>query len=79
MEMAPLSQGYKCVSGHSWQREEVAPRGLKHNDTPEPCFHTGGFDLTAELVRVPQAKKDQESSNGLALCLREESWKACQH
>lgn len=55
----------KCVWGHSWQREGAVPPGLKHKDSPEPSFHIGGFDATAELTKVPRAKKDQESSHGL--------------
>lgn len=51
--------------GHSRQREGAAPPGLKHKDSPEPSFHSGGFDATAELIKVLRAKKDQDISNGL--------------
>lgn len=42
---------------------EVDVPGLKYNDSLESRFHTGGFDSTPELIRVPRAKQDQESSN----------------
>lgn len=62
IKLAPFTQ---CFGTLLAEGEGVPSPGLKHNDSPEPSFHTRGFDSTAELIKVHQAKKDQESSHGL--------------